>query len=311
MKPRVWLLSAILFAILIPSAARAQTAGIGEIRVSSDAERFDALKVRTGALLDYASTFDYAGLAIETTHYTQEGWSRDAPAVLVVWRKQNRDTLAGTVAEAGLVRVSGRTRLIGDATWSLRRSPRTGFEFLAASNLVETRPALERAIASTFGGVSAEQQLTRRLTVIGLAGYQRFSDGNERVHLRGRLIWMLLPEHGVSAQLRLRQYESQQLQVNDAYFNPGRYREWQAGLATRKRVAGWTWTGIVAAGREQIDSDDWRTTMRAEIRTEGAIGERTHLVLFGSYQRSADDAVAAADSGYWSGVVGVTVVIAF
>lgn len=311
MRPCGRFLAATLFTVLVTAGSRAQTGGLGEIRVSSDAQRFGALKMRTGALLDYASAFEYVGVAVQTTHYTQSGWSRDAPAVLAVWRKQNRETLAGTVAEAGLVRVAGRTRLIGDATLSLRPSPRTGIELLAASDLVETRPALERAIAYTFGAISAEQQLTPRFTVIGLAGYQRFSDGNDRVHLRGRMIWMVMPEHGVSAQLRLRQYASKQFPVDGAYFSPDRYREWQAGLAMRKRAAGWTWSGTLAAGREQIDRQDWQTTLRTELRAEGALGERTHLVLSGSYQRSSDDAVATPDSGYWYGSVGVTLIVAF
>lgn len=197
------------------------------------------------------------------------------------------------------------------ATWSLRPSPRTGIELLAASDLVETQPALERATAYAFAGASAERQLTQRFTAIGLAGYQRFSDGNERVHLRGRLIWMLLPEQGLSAQLRVRQYESQQLDVDGAYFNPGRYREWQAGLAMRKRSAGWTWAGALAAGREQIDHDDQRTTLLADVRTEGMLRENTRLVLHASYQRSAGFTVAAADDGYWYGVAGASVIVSF
>lgn len=302
---------AVVFAILAACAAQAQTAGLGEISVSSDAQQFDVFKVRAGALLEHTSAFDYAGVAAQTKHYTQDGWSRDAPAVLVVWRKQKPETLAGTIAEAGVVRVAGRTRLIGDATWSLRPAPRTGIELLAASDLVETQQALERATAYTFAGASAEQQLTQRLTGIGLAGYQRFTDGNERVHLRGRLIWMLLPEQGLSAQLRVRQYESKQLEVDGAYFNPGRYREWQAGLAIRKRSSGWVLSGALAAGREQVDHDDQRTTLLANLRAEGMLREDTHLVLHASYQRSAGFAVAAADDDYWYGVVGVTVIMAF
>jgi len=297
-----------LFAIFTAGAAFAQTAGLGEISATSDAEHFDALRLRAGALFDYASPFDYAGVAAQSTHYTQGGWRRDAPAALFVWRKQNRETLAGTIAEAGVVRVNGRTRLIGDATWSLRPSARTGIEILAAADLVETQRALERATAHSLLGVSVERQLTPRLTAVGLAGYQRFTDGNERVHLRGRLIWMLIPEQGLSAQLRLRQYESGQLDVGGAYFNPERYREWQAGLAMRKRSGRWVWSGALAAGREQIDSEDGQATLLAEVRAEGTLGRDTHLVLHASYNRSAG--FAAAD-GYWYRTVGIMVIVPF
>jgi hypothetical protein len=299
---------AVFAAMLAVLEARGQVAATGDVSVSGDSEQFHALRLRTGALFRFASPFQYAGVVAQTTHYNQSDWHRDAPAVLFVWRKQQRDTLAGTIAEAGLVHVAGRTRLIGDATWSLRPAAHTGIELLAAGDLVETQRALDRAIAHNFVGISAEQQLSERVTVIGLAGYQHFTDGNSRVHLRGRLIWLLVPEQGITAQLRVRQYQSQQLDVDDAYFNPGRYREWQAALAMRKRIAGWLWSGTLAAGRETIDGGGPHTTKLAEVRAEGTLFKDAHLVVHASYNRSAG--FAAAD-GYWYRVVGVNVIVPF
>lgn len=304
---RVSRLLAALFAMLA-AGAQAQTAALGEVSASGDADHFGALHLRAGVLTGYTSPFRYAGIALQTTRYTQSGWHRDAPAVLFVWRNQKRDTLAGTIAEAGVVRIEGRTRVIGDATWSLRPNTHTGIELLAASGLVETRRALENATAHTFLGISAERQLGQRFTVIGLAGQQRFTDGNERAHLRARLIWLLVPEQGISAQLRWRQFRSNQLDVDGAYFNPQRYREWQAGIVMRKRHAGWIWYGTVAAGRETIDGNDSRPTALAEVRAEGPLGERAHLVLNASYNRSAGFGIAER---YWYRVIGVTVMVPF
>ena len=294
--------------MLTAAGAHAQTAALGEVSASGDADHFGALHLRAGALTGYTSPFQYAGIALQTTRYTQSGWHRDAPAVLFLWRNQKRDTLAGTIAEAGVVRIERRTRVIGDATWSLRPNAHTGFELLAASGLVETRRALENATAHTFLGVSAERQLGQRFTLIGLAGHQRFTDGNERLHLRARLIWLLVPEQGISAQLRWRQFRSNQLDVGGAYFNPQRYREWQAGLVMRKHRAGWTWYGTVAAGREAIERDNGRPTALAEVRTEGPLGKRAHLVLNASYNRSAGFGLAER---YWYRVIGVTVMVPF
>jgi hypothetical protein len=294
--------------ILTAASATAQMAVPVDITASEDADHFHTLRLRAGALLRYESPYDYAGVAAQTTRYEQSGWQRDAQAVMLLWRNQNRDTLAGTIAEAGLVRIGGRTRPIGDATWSLRPAPHTGIELLAAGDLVETRRALERATAYTFAGISAEQQLSERFTVIGLAGYQHFTDGNARVHLRGRMIWLLVPEHGITAQVRYRQFESNQIDVDDAYFNPGRYRELQAALAIRKRYAGWTWSGTVAAGRERIDGTIERPTALAELRTEGTIGNGARLALHASYNRSAGFAVA---DRYWYRVIGASVIVPF
>jgi hypothetical protein len=306
MRARVLLVT--LFATLAATGARAQMAGLGDVSVSGDADHFEALRLRGGALTDYQSPFRYAGIAAQTTHYSQFGWHTDAPAVLFLWRKQQRETLAGSVAEGGVVRVAGRIRPIGDATWSLRPAAHTGIELLASSDLVETRRAIESATAYTFAAVGVEQQLGKRFTAIGLAGAQRFTDGNRRVHLRGRLIWMLVPEQGISAQVRWRQYESKQLDVGGAYFNPERYREWQGGLAIRKRYAGWIWSGTLAAGREEIDRGVQRTTKLADVRAEGAIGRATRLALHASYNRSAGFGTA---DDYWYRVIGVTVIVPF
>ena len=303
-----WLFAA-LFASSVVGGAHAQTAAIlGDISASRDADRFDALRFRTGALASYASSFDYAGLAVQTTHYSQSGWHRDVEAILALWRDQRRDTLAGTLAEAGLARVAGHTRFIGDATWSLRPTQRTGIELLAAGDLVETQRALDRAIAYTLFGASAEQQLAERFTAIGLAAYQHFTDANERLHFRGRLIWLLVPEHGITAQLRWRQYQTKQLDVEGAYFNPGRYHEWQAALAMRKRYGGWLWSGTLAAGREEIDGNVTHPTALADLRAEGALGNNARLIVRAAYNRAAG--FAAAD-GYWYRLLGVTLIVPF
>jgi hypothetical protein len=306
MTARATLFGLVMFAVSAARGAQAQTAVVGEISVASDREHFDTLRVRAGAFFNYGSPFSYAGLTAQTSHYTRSAWNRDAPAVLFLWRRQQRDTLAGTIAEAGVVRVAGRTRLIGDATWSLRPRERTGIELIASGDLVETQPALDRAIAYTFVAISGEQQISSRLTIIGLAGYQHFTDANARMHVRGRLIWMMVPKQGISAQLRWRQYKSKDLDVDSAYFNPERYREWQAGIAMRKRHAGWIWSGTLAAGRENISGISEHSTSLAEVRTEGTLRKDVHLVVHASYNRSAG--FAAAD-GYWFRVVGVTLIL--
>jgi hypothetical protein len=308
MSFRIPTLLAALFVLLAAAGASAQSAALGEISVSGDADHFGALHLRTGVLTGYTSPFHYAGIALQTTRYTQSGWHRDAPAVLFLWRNQKRDTLAGTIAEAGVVHIEGRTRVIGDATWSLRPNRHTGIELLAASGLVETRRALENATAHAFLGISAERQLGQRVTLIGLAGHQRFTDGNERLHLRGRVIWLMVPEQGISAQLRWRQFRSNQRDVGDAYFNPGHYREWQAGVVMRKHHAGWIWYGTVAAGRETIDGRSSRPTALAEVRAEGAFGKRAYVVLNASYNRSAGFGIAER---YWYRVIGASVMVPF
>ena len=299
-------LAAASAALALAFAACAQTpAVLGNVEFASDTDGFHASRFRAGGLYPYASWFDHAGVAAQVTHYSQAGWSRDADAVLGIYRSQSPSTLAGVNAEAGVVRVSGRTRGIGDVTWGLRPTAATGVELIAAGDLVATKQAIERAIAYGFFAASVEHTFAERVTAIGLVGYQPFTDGNDRVHFRARLIWTALPEYGINLQVRWRQYDSHQHDANGAYFNPDRYRQWQGVVGFRRRFGSWTWLGGAGAGRETIDGIDSHPVRMAEIRGEGALSRSLRLAWHASYNRSTGY-VDAPDYAYRE--VGVTLI---
>jgi multisubunit Na+/H+ antiporter MnhG subunit len=223
----------IALALLLAASAHAQSpAVLGNLDVASDTDGFHATRVRAGGLYPYASWLDHFGVAAQTTHYSQAGWSRDANAVLGIWRNQVPATLAGVNAEGGVVQVAGHTRGIGDATWGFRPAADTGIELIAAGDLVATQKAIDRAVAYGFFAASAEQTFAERFTAIGLVGYQSFTDGNDRLHFRARLIWQAVPDYGINVQLRWRQYDSRKDDVEGAYFNPDRYRQWHPCVMT-------------------------------------------------------------------------------
>ena len=156
---------AIVIALSSCGVARA-IRSLGDICIAGDSERFYAYRARVGGLLNYSSYLDYRGIAVQNTHYSQADWSRDAQALIGVWRQQDRTTLAGINAEGGVVRIAGHTRVVGDAAWNVRPRPTTAFGFIAAGDLVETQAAIERGVAYGFFGVSVEQELVSRLTAI-------------------------------------------------------------------------------------------------------------------------------------------------
>jgi hypothetical protein len=280
-----WVLAALAF-VLASSAHAEAPAALGNFDVSSDTDGFHAARVRVGGLDPYGSYVDHFGVAVQTTRYSQSDWSRNAAGVVGLWRNQDPKTLAGINAEAGVVNVAGHTRGVGDVTWGLRPEPETGVELIAAGDLVGTQKAIERAIAYGFFAASVEHTFAERFTAIGLAGYQSFTDGNDRVHLRARLIWQAVPEYGVNVQLRWRQYESRKDDVDGAYFNPDRYRQWQAALGMRRRFGSWVWIGSLGAGRETINGTDTHPVRVAEIRGEGALTDGIRLALYALYSRS-------------------------
>jgi hypothetical protein len=271
---------------LAAGAHAQQPAALGDVDVAGDTDGFHATRVRLGALYPYRSAFDHVGAAVQTTRFAQDDWHRQASGVVGFWRDQDPLTLAGVDATGGMMRVSGRTRAIGDVTWSLRPFTNTGVELIGAGDVVGTRKAIERGIAYGFIAASVEHTFAERFTAIGLAGYQPFTDGNERVHVRGRLIYVVAPDAGVNVQLRWRQYESGSHDVDGAYFNPDRYRQWQAAVGVRRRVAGWLVSGSFGAGRETIDGADTHPVRVAEVRAEGAWDERTRVAFYALYSRT-------------------------
>jgi len=301
-----WVFAALAFVLAV--AAHAEPAALGNIDVSSDTDGFHATRVRIGGLYPYGSYLDHFGVAVQTTRYSQSDWSRNAGGVVGLWRDQDRVTLAGINAEAGVVQVAGHTRGVGDVTWGLRPETNTGVELIAAGDLVGTQKAIDRAIAYGFLAASVEHTFAERFTAIGLAGYQSFTDGNDRVHLRARLIWQAVPDYGVNVQLRWRQYESRKEDVDGAYFNPDRYRQWQAALGMRRRVGSWVWTGSLGAGRETINGTDTHPVRLAEIRGEGALTQGLRLALYAIYSRSTGY-VDAPDYAYRQ--VGMTLIHPF
>lgn len=297
----IWLLGAAM--------ARAEPGALlGNIDFTTDSDGFHATRIRAGALSPYESYLDHAGVAVQHTWYSQAQWRREVTGVVGLWRKQDRTTLAGVNAEAGVVEVAGHTRLIGDVTWSVRPAPATGVELIAAADLVDTRPALDRGIAYGLLAMSAEQRLLERLTVIGFVGYQPFTDGNERIHGRARIVFDALPEYGVNLQLRWRGYESRQTDVGGAYFNPQRYRQWTGAVGFRNRHAGWMWQGTLGAGRETIDNVNTQPVALAELRAEGPFNEKLRIAFTAIYNKSVGY-VDAPDYSYRR--LGVTLIYRF
>ncbi len=296
-------------ALVLAAGAHAQsTAALGNVDVASDTDGFHATRVRIGGLYPYSSYVDHVGVAVQTTHYSQDDWHRDANGIVALWRNQDPATLAGVNAEAGLVQVTGHTRAVADATWDIKPTANTGVELIGAADVVATRKAIDRGVAYGFVAASGEYTFAERVTAVALAGYQPFTDGNARVHWRGRLIWVVAPDYGVSAQLRYRGYESRRSDVDGAYFNPDRYRQWQGAVGVRRHFGSWTLSGSLGLGRETINGTDDHPVRVAELRAEGAITERLRLAFYALYSRSTGY-VDAPDYAYRQ--VGVTLMYPF
>ena len=298
-----WIFLASALALVVAGAAYAQTvetstahpapppstALLGNIDFAVDGDGVHVSSVRLGGSHPCGAYLDSLGFAAQKSGASRFGATGDAIGIA---RGLGWHVVAdsGIKAEAGFVQAGGRTRIVGDATWSARPAEKTSVELVAAGDLVATQPAIDRGIAYGFFGVAAEQSLADGITANGLAGYQSFTDGNERTHLRARLVWQAAPEYGLNAQLRWRRYESGHDGFEGAYFNPDAYAQWQGVLDLRRRIGSWTLSGALGAGVETVDGADRHPVRTAELRAEGVVVDKLRLAVYARYNRSTDGA---------------------
>jgi hypothetical protein len=160
-------------------------------------------------------------------------------------------------------------------------------ELLLNRDRVETQQALMQGTYYTMVGADIEQQFTERVTGILMAGVQSFSDGNNRPLIKLRGIYDLMPDYGVTLQLRYRQYHDTDTAEATSYFNPDRYREGMVVLAIRQRYDGWLMTGTAGIGRQWVNSDPSTETRLLEAAvTTPAVGRVYGQARVG-YSRSA------------------------
>ena len=184
-----------------------------------------------------------------------------------------------------------------EAVVNHRFSPQTGGELILQRDFVETRAALDAGVTQAFIAGSVDHALSERWTAIGFAGAQRFSDGNDRAHLRGWLIYTLVPECGLAVQARVRGYDNSRA-GSAFYFNPERYETADFGLRLRRGFAGWRLHALLAAGEERIDDASTNPTRFAQLNADRVLAGDIRIGVRYAYSRAAGDNTGSASSNY-------------
>jgi hypothetical protein len=179
----------------------------------------------------------------------------------------------------GVNQLGNHTLVNADMNYSLSLREGTNAELFYNRDWVETRRSLDNGIKYDYYGGSLEQRLSEKWTVIGLLGQHSFSDNNTRNHLRGKLIYDLLPDQGINLQLRHRQYRNSQQESNGNYFNPPKYEEQMVAVAMRQRVKSWMLSGLIGAGRQKVNEDPHTSTHLYELEANSPI---TKSIVFRS-----------------------------
>jgi hypothetical protein len=223
-----------------------------------------------------------------TAHYYDQGqWSRHGEQVTILHRAIDPATANGWQLDAGVFQQGGHVMPTADGSYRTPLAERTALELFVDREWVETANALDKGVHFTFAGGVVEQGLGPHVTVIGVAGYQDFSDGNSRNHGRVRVIVQPDLDLGLTLQARYRVYTSSLDDVGGAYFNPSRYDESMFAIAWRQRLLGWTGRFIAGAGRQHVAEDPSTPTRLLEIGVQSPAIHAYSLRARAGYNQSA------------------------
>jgi hypothetical protein len=271
------LLSAIICVVLSSNGVQAQSNeswGLISPTIStySDNDQFKVVKAGVGLLPLYKDGQHFTGIQALHHSYEQYEWKKDASQVSLVSESIDPKNGLGHKVNLGVNQLGNHTLVNADMNYSLSLREGTNAELFYNRDWVETRRSLDNGIKYDYYGGSLEQRLSEKWTVIGLLGQHQFSDSNTRNHLRGKLIYDLLPDQGINLQLRHRQYRNSQESTGN-YFNPNKYEEQMVAVAMRQRVQGWMLSGLIGVGSQKVNEDPRTSTHLYELEANSPIAK--------------------------------------
>ena len=283
MKRRLYLFACIL-ALLRASMGYAeesseqtkQALSIPDVYIASDSENFSTYKYRAGYLPLYEHGEKYTGLTYQHNYFTQGSWSSTAEQYTLLTKSINPRTALGYNLNIGYNTENGHQLLTTDSNYSFRATDSTKLEVLLNRDRVETQNSLNNGIYYTLGGASIEQQIVERLSLVAMGANMYFSDTNTRPTFRAKLIYDLIPESGLTAQLRYRQYRDTNTNVVNNYFNPSTYNETMVAFGFRKRLEGWVLSGTAGIGRQTVNQDPSTTTQLYELAVASPVASNDY-----------------------------------
>jgi len=249
---------------------------IPDLYFSSDSEGFSAYKYRAGYMPLYEYGEKYTGISYQHNYFTQNGWDSSAEVYTLFTKSINPRTGLGYNLNIGYNLENGHKLVTTDSNYGFQLTKTTKAELMINRDRVETQNSLNNGIYYTLGAASIEQQILERLSAIVLAGNMYFSDTNTRPIIRARLVYDLVPDYGLTAQLRYRQYRDTNTTVPNNYFNPSTYNETMVAFGMRKRIEGWMLSGTAGVGRQTVNQDPSTTTQLYEIAVTSPIASNDY-----------------------------------
>jgi len=253
-----------------------QAITVPDIYFGSDSEGFSAYKYRAGYLPLYEHGEEYTGITYQHNYFTQGSWNSTGEQYTLLTKAINPRTALGYDLNVGYNTENGHQLVTTDSKYGFRVTDSTKAEVMVNRDRVETQNSLSNGIYYTLGGISIEQQILERLSAVVMGGNMYFSDTNTRPTVRAKVIYDLLPDYGLTAQIRYRQFRDTNTSVSDNYFNPSSYSETMVAFGMRRRIEGWVLSGTVGVGRQTVNQDPSTTTQLYELAATSPVASKEY-----------------------------------
>ncbi|HTD28971.1 MAG TPA: hypothetical protein VK660_06235 [Xanthomonadaceae bacterium] len=216
---------------------------------SSDADRTEIAKTALDIDFEHANSEHYQGLSLEEARYRPFGQS---------WIERYRAYFRFADSSAkwkwnGRIGGDGHA-LLGSA--DVHNEDPFRQEYFAEREIVETPVGLRRGLYSTYSGAAFDVPFDARNILTTVVGVQDFSGRNVRLQYKGNFIHVLVPEWGLSAQLRVRYFHDSVPEEFD-YFSPRWYVQAIPTLQLRRYVNGWRYAIAAGYGRQDTADSAW------------------------------------------------------
>jgi len=271
----------------------ANAAGI-EIWSSADSEKTSVVKLLARSLWEFDGPERFQGVDFERAWFAPQGQHA---------RMQTRvyaefaDRLGEGWNWTARIGTNGKTVLGSGSVHSRDWSK----EIFVEREVVETPRGLDHGIYYTFAGADADLLSTERDTINVMAGLQKFTGTNDRIHLRATLVHVIDAGRGISVQLRSRYFHSTAPGEFD-YYSPRDFVQVIPVVQMRRfSKSGWMYLVAGGYGAQRASASNWQPARLADLRIESPASSGK-LHAFAQVQYANSSLVGSA--GNYSYVLG-------
>lgn len=253
----------LLVAVLAATAAQADPAVDAQTFYSSDKAGFETFKLLAGLDFSYRDPEHYLGIAAQRAHYEGPGFAVGYSRVYLDYA-DSRDNGDGTSWKWNALLGGDDRTWLGSAEIFREHADGSRDDLFLERDIVETREGTRRGIYYTLLGVAKDFAFSPRWSATGVVAVQDFSGDNTRAIFKGRLVYVLSADWGLSAQLRTRWFRDSSPYEYD-YFSPRWYGEWIPALQLRRFYGGNQFRLALGYGSQRASDRGWQATKLAEI----------------------------------------------